>query len=53
MDYQKNPWMFIKVAEKLVENPKYDIRFIYIGDGEYYEEVLAYVKEKGLQRKLF
>lgn len=52
MDYQKNPWMFIKVAEKLVENPKYDIRFIYIGDGEYYEEVLAYVKEKGLQEKI-
>ncbi|EEL62332.1 MULTISPECIES: glycosyltransferase [Bacillus cereus group] len=52
MDYQKNPWMFVKVAEQLVENPKYNLRFVYIGDGEYYEEILAYVKKKGLQERI-
>ncbi len=49
MDYQKNPWLFIRIAEQVIEKTE-NVEFVYIGDGEYYKDVLDYVKNNGLDR---
>ncbi|MED4288149.1 glycosyltransferase family 4 protein [Priestia megaterium] len=51
MDDQKNPWDAIKIIEDLIkEYPK--IKYTYVGDGKYYEEIAEYVKNNGLENNI-
>ncbi|MGG0319932.1 glycosyltransferase family 1 protein [Priestia megaterium] len=51
MDEQKNPWEAIKIIEALVK--KYpEIKYTYVGDGEYYQEISDYIKDNGLDRNI-
>ncbi|RVT63845.1 glycosyltransferase family 4 protein [Niallia taxi] len=47
LDYQKNPMESIKIIEELI-NEFPNIRYTYIGDGEYYNEVVNYVNNNKL-----
>ncbi|MCU4827980.1 glycosyltransferase, partial [Bacillus toyonensis] len=47
MDYQKNPWLFIRIAEQVIKENQ-NVEFVYIGDGEYFKEVSDYVKKNNL-----
>ncbi|WP_242318723.1 glycosyltransferase family 4 protein [Bacillus cereus group sp. BfR-BA-01349] len=47
MDYQKNPWLFIRIAEQVIKENQ-NVEFVYIGDGEYFKEVSDYVKRNNL-----
>ncbi|EOO73049.1 hypothetical protein IIC_03937 [Bacillus cereus VD021] len=49
MDYQKNPWLFIHIAEQVIRENK-NVEFIYIGDGEYYNEISDYITDNNLNR---
>lgn len=48
---QKDPFTFLKIAEKVVQRNS-NIEFIYIGDGEFYEEMDKWIVERGLGRKI-
>lgn len=51
MDDQKNPWEAIKIVEKLLgEFP--NIKYTYVGDGQYLNEIREYVKSKGLGKNI-
>ncbi|MGF9964014.1 glycosyltransferase family 4 protein [Bacillus rhizoplanae] len=49
MDYQKNPWLFIRIAEQVIKETE-NVEFVYIGDGEYYKDVFDYVKQNNLDK---
>lgn len=49
MDYQKNPWLFIRIAEQVIQETE-NVEFVYIGDGEYYKDVSEYVKNNNLDK---
>ncbi|MGN7228729.1 glycosyltransferase family 4 protein [Priestia megaterium] len=51
MDDQKNPWSAVKIIESLIKEFPY-IKYTYVGDGKYYEEIAQYVKEKGLEKNI-
>lgn len=48
MDEQKNPWDAIKIVESLLNDYPY-IKYTYIGDGKFYNEIVKYVHENNLQ----
>lgn len=48
---QKDPYIFLKIAEKVV-NAKPNIEFVYIGDGELYDEMCQWIRERGLEDKI-
>lgn len=51
VDFQKNPWLFIEIAETLIK--KYDnINFLYVGDGILLEKMQKYIKEKNLEKRI-
>ncbi|HDR7757355.1 glycosyltransferase family 4 protein [Bacillus cereus] len=49
MDYQKNPWLFIRMAEQVIRENQ-NVEFVYIGDGEYFKEVFDYVQKNNLDK---
>lgn len=51
MDDQKDPFTFIKIAEK-VSSKNENIKFIYIGDGEYKNKIETYIAENSLEKNI-
>ncbi|MDU1846684.1 MAG: glycosyltransferase [Niallia nealsonii] len=51
VDTQKNPYLFISIAEYLIKE-NLDISFVFAGDGPLFNEVKAYVKKKKLDSKI-
>ncbi|WP_255262829.1 glycosyltransferase family 4 protein [Bacillus wiedmannii] len=51
MDHQKNPWEFIGIAKDIARNTD-NVKFVYVGAGEYFDEISSYIKEKGLENKI-
>lgn len=52
MDDQKNPWEAIKIVEGIIRKNK-NIKYTYVGDGKYLNEIKEYVTNNGLQDKIF
>ncbi|QWH40016.1 glycosyltransferase family 4 protein [Bacillus mycoides] len=51
MDHQKNPWEFIEIAKGIVRNID-NVKFVYVGAGEYFDEISSYIKEERLGDKI-
>lgn len=51
MDDQKDPFTFIKIAEKVSKNYKH-VKFIYIGDGKYKKSIEQYITENSLSSNI-
>lgn len=51
MDHQKNPWEFIGIANSIVRNMD-NVKFIYVGAGEYFDEISSYIKKERLEDKI-
>ncbi|MCM3363553.1 glycosyltransferase family 4 protein [Niallia sp. MER TA 168] len=51
MDEQKNPWDSIKIIEALVKEIP-DIKYTFVGDGYFYNDIKKYVKEHGLEKRI-
>ncbi|MDZ4476644.1 glycosyltransferase family 4 protein [Bacillus cereus] len=51
MDHQKNPWEFIEIAKSIVTNMD-NVKFVYVGAGEYFDEISSYIKGEGLEDKI-
>jgi len=51
MDDQKNPWDAIKIVEGLLKDYP-QIKYTYVGDGKYYEEIAEYVKNNRLEKNI-
>ncbi|MFA1508065.1 glycosyltransferase family 4 protein [Priestia aryabhattai] len=51
MDYQKDPWTFIKIAERIIKKRDH-VKFVYVGDGPDFDDIHNYVKEKKLQDRI-
>lgn len=51
MSEQKNPWLFIEIAQEIVkENALY--HFVWVGDGPLFESVKGFVEQQGLTRNI-
>lgn len=48
---QKDPFTFLKIAEKVISS-RQNIKFVYIGDGELYDEMCQWIRERGLEDKI-
>ena len=48
---QKNPFEFLSIAERIVKE-KSDVEFVYIGDGDYYQDMQKWIEERGLFGKI-
>lgn len=48
---QKDPFTFLKIAEKVI-NARQNVEFVYIGDGELYDEMCRWIRERGLEDKI-
>ncbi len=48
---QKDPMTFLAIAERIVCN-RDDVEFLYIGDGEMYDQMKKYVVSHGLEKKV-
>lgn len=51
VDEQKNPWLFIKIAERVIEKSP-NILFKYVGDGPELPKIEKYLKENNLEEKI-
>jgi glycosyltransferase involved in cell wall biosynthesis len=48
LSFQKNPRLFLEIAKKCKERGL-DVKFIWIGGGELYDEVITFIKENKLE----
>jgi glycosyltransferase involved in cell wall biosynthesis len=51
LDYQKNPFFFIYFASLYIRINK-NVKFLWIGDGAYYDKVMQLIKDRGLESKI-
>lgn len=51
MDYQKDPWTFVKIAEKTIKK-RNNVKFVYVGDGPDFNNIHNYIKENNLQERI-
>lgn len=51
LDYQKNPFFFVYFASLYIRINK-NVKFLWIGDGAHYDEVVKLINEWGLESKI-
>ena len=51
LDEQKDPYTFVKVANEVLKTNK-NVKFIYIGDGEYKSDIQNYINEQNISENV-
>ncbi|TPF78567.1 glycosyl transferase family 1 [Bifidobacterium sp. UTCIF-3] len=51
LDARKDPMTFMRIAERILAN-RLEIHFVYIGDGDLHDQVIAFIKQHHLENNI-